>query len=124
MPDEIKDTIEPKINEFFEIHNNHLKEALKQLDIDVERIIYTNIDPLKLSTDYLIKYKGNPINNDLNKEIRKYLQNKVKVIVSKINDSLNESKIEQVISVHIPQLMSYMNDRRLAEYIFHEFNEH
>jgi hypothetical protein len=29
MPDEIKDTIEPKINEFFEIHNNHLKEALK-----------------------------------------------------------------------------------------------
>jgi hypothetical protein len=94
MPDEVKDSIEPKINEFFEIHDKKLKEELKNLDIDVERILYTNIDPLKLSAEYLIKYKGNSINSDLNKEIRKYLNNKVKAIVTKINDSLNESKVD------------------------------
>ena len=115
MPDEVKDIIEPKINEFFEIHDKKLKEELRQLDMDIERIIYTNIDPIKLSTEFLIKYKGNSINSELNKEIRKYLQNKVKAIVTKINDNLNENKVDQVVSVHLPQLISYMNDRRLAE---------
>lgn len=111
--------IEPKINEFFEIHDQHLKEELRALDLEVERIIRTNIDPIKFSTDYLRKYKGNPMDTEVNKEVRKYLIVKVTAVVTKINDSLNESKIDQVISVHLPQLMSYMNDSRLAEYIFH-----
>jgi hypothetical protein len=64
------------------------------LDHEIERVIRTNIDPLKLSSDYLIKYRGNSINIELNKEIRKYLKSKVVIIVTKINDSLIESKVD------------------------------
>ena len=94
MPDEIKDIIEPKINEFFEIHDKNIKEEIKALDNEVEKVIRTNIDPLKFANDYLIKYKGYSINSELNKEIRKYLRTKVTGILTKINDSLNENKVD------------------------------
>lgn len=91
MPHEVKDCIEPKIDELLEIQEKKLEEELRKLDMDVERVLNTNIDPLELSTNYLIKYKGNSINSELNKEIRKYLKNKVKAIVTKINDILNQN---------------------------------
>jgi hypothetical protein len=65
MPSDIKESVAPKINEFFEIYDKKLQEELKKIDHDVELALRTNIDPIKFSNDYLIKYRGNQINTNL-----------------------------------------------------------